>query len=256
MGQAQAITVRGDRVVFRNCNLTGYQDTIYFWSDGKRTYLENCLIVGRTDYIYGGGTAFFQNCEVRSWGGGWITAPATSQSEPFGYVFNQCQLTYALNSPRAGDDGAQVRFGRPWQNYPKIAWLYCDMTDKIHPEGWGDTWNMPYATTSTDLHLYEYMNTGPGADTTGRANWAGLRNLTAAEAANHTVQNVLGGSDNWDPMYVEGNRSEVSVYDLGGRVLIQGNTEREISLEALPRGFYLVSYSIDGISGAQKIIIQ
>lgn len=213
VGQAQAITVRGDRVVFRNCNLTGYQDTIYLWSNGKRSYFEGCLIVGRTDYIYGGGTAFFQNCEIRSWGGGWITAPATAQNEPFGYVFNQCQLTYALNSPRAGDDGDLVRLGRPWQNYPKVAWLYCEMTDQIHPQGWGDTWNMPYAATSTDLHLYEYMNTGPGADMSGRAGWAGLRSLTAAEAANYTVQNVLGGSDGWAPSAVP---PAVPTYDWTG----------------------------------------
>ncbi|WP_159523675.1 pectinesterase family protein [Sunxiuqinia indica] len=199
VGQAQAITVRADRVVFFNCNLTGYQDTIYFWSDGKRCYMENCLVVGRTDYIYGGGIAFFQSCEIRSWGGGWITAPSTNREFDYGFVFHECQLTYAANSPRAGDDGALVRFGRPWHEYPKVAWLYCEMTEKIHPEGWGDTWNMEYAATSTDLHLYEYGNSGAGADMSGRANWAGLRALTAEEASNYTVQNVLGGNDKWDP---------------------------------------------------------
>jgi pectin methylesterase-like acyl-CoA thioesterase len=199
VGQALAITVRSDRVVFRNCDLLGYQDTIYLWSSAKRAYFENCLVLGRTDYIYGSGTAFFESCEIRSWGGGWITAPSTAQTQPYGFVFNQCDLTYAINSPRAGDDGALVRLGRPWHNYPKVAWLYCSMTEKIHPEGWADIWNMPYAPTSPDLHLYEYMNTGPGADTSGRANWVGLRGLSAAEAANYTVQNVLGGTDNWDP---------------------------------------------------------
>lgn len=199
VGQAQAVTVRSDRVIFRNVDLLGYQDTIYFWSLAKRSYFENCLVVGRTDYIYGGGTAFFESCEIRSWGGGWITAPSTDQNQPHGFVFNQCDLTYALNSPRAGDDGSLVRLGRPWQNYPKVAWLFCEMTDKIHPEGWGDKWNMPYSDTSTDLHLYEYMNTGPGADTSGRADWAGIRVLADSEAVNYTVMAVLGGTDNWDP---------------------------------------------------------
>ncbi len=199
VGQAQAITVRADKVVFRNCNLTGYQDTVYLWSDGNRIYFDNCLILGRTDYIYGGGTAFFQSCEIRSWGGGWITAPSTSQDQAYGYVFNECRLTYALDSPRPGDDGALVAFGRPWHNYPKVAWLFCEMTEKIHPQGWPDKWNMDYADTSPDLHLYEYKNTGAGANTSQRANWAGIKELTDEEALNYTVQDVLNGQDGWDP---------------------------------------------------------
>jgi autotransporter-associated beta strand protein len=199
VGQAQAVTIRSDRCVFINVDFYSYQDTMYFWSNGNRSYFEGCLIVGRTDYIYGGGMVFFQECEIRSWGGGWITAPATKKEQPYGFVFHACALTYALNSPRGGDDGELVRFGRPWNDYPRVAWLYCDMTEMIHPQGWGDTWNMSYAATSPDLHLVEYGNTGPGADMSGRANWTGLRALTEEEAAEYTVQKVLAGNDGWDP---------------------------------------------------------
>ncbi|MBP9077067.1 MAG: hypothetical protein KBG02_09420 [Haliscomenobacter sp.] len=199
VGQALALTLRGDRAIFRNCNFSSYQDTIYFWSDAKRAYFENCLVIGRTDYLYGSGTVFFQGCEIRSWGGGWITAPSTGLNQPYGFVFNQCKLTYALNSPRPGDDGALVALGRPWHNYPKVAWLYCDMTEKINPLGWPDKWNMPYADTSANLHLYEYKNTGPGANRSGRAKWTGLRALTDEEAPKYTLQSVVSGSDGWDP---------------------------------------------------------
>ncbi len=199
VGQALALTLRGDRAIFRNCNFNSYQDTIYFWSDAKRAYFENCLVIGRTDYLYGSGTVFFQGCEIRSWGGGWITAPSTGLNQPYGFVFNQCKLTYALNSPRPGDDGALVALGRPWHNYPKVAWLYCDMTEKINPLGWPDKWNMPYADTSANLHLYEYKNTGPGANMNGRAKWKGLRALTGEEAQKYTLHAVLSGADGWDP---------------------------------------------------------
>ncbi len=199
VGQAQAITVRADKVVFRNVDLKGYQDTIYFWSVGNRSYFENCLVVGRTDYIYGGGIAYFEKCEIRSWGGGWITAPSTAQNQAYGFVFDSCDVTYALNSPRAGDDGTSVALGRPWQNYPKVAWLYCDMTEKINPLGWPDKWNMAYSDTSADLHLYEYKNTGLGADMSGRANWVGIRALADSEAVYYSVDSVLGGSDGWNP---------------------------------------------------------
>ncbi len=199
VGQAQALTLRADKAVFINCDITGYQDTLYFWSAGIRCYFRNCLVAGRTDYIYGDGIAVFDSCEIKSWGGGWITAPSTPKSQAYGFVFIKCKVTYADNSPRAGDDGTKFRFGRPWHEYPKVAWLYCDITGMLNPEGWGDTWSMSYASTSSDLHLFEYGNTGPGADMKGRAAWAGLRALTGEEALQYTVQKVLAGSDNWDP---------------------------------------------------------
>lgn len=224
VGQALAITVRADKIVFINVNFTSYQDTLYLWHSGIRIYFENCLVVGRTDYIYGASIAFFQACEIRSWGGGWITAPSTPQDQDYGFVFNECDITYALNSPRAGDDGNLVRFGRPWHEYPKVAWLYCDMTEKIHPEGWGDTWNMNYAASSADLHLYEYANTGPGADMSGRADWEGLRALSAGEAADYTVQMVMAGDDAWDP---SAEASAVTIYEWTGGAASTGWLEKD-----------------------------
>ncbi|MBN2215001.1 MAG: hypothetical protein JW723_12230 [Bacteroidales bacterium] len=199
VGQAQAITVRADRTVFINCNIKGYQDTIYLWDSGKRSYFENCQVIGRTDYIYGAAIAYFQGCEIRSWGGGWITAPSTPLGQGYGYVFNECGLTYATGSPRAGDDGSLIALGRPWHEYPKVTWMNSYFCAEINPLGWPTTWNMDYASTSTDLELYEYNNYGPGADMSGRADWAGIRELDSTQAADYTIQKVLAGSDNWDP---------------------------------------------------------
>ena len=81
VGQAQAVTVRADRCVFIHVDFYGYQDTMYFWSDANRSYFKECLVAGRTDYIYGSGTVYFDACEIRSWGGGWITAPSTSADQ-------------------------------------------------------------------------------------------------------------------------------------------------------------------------------
>ena len=215
VGQAQALTIQSDRNVFINCNLTGYQDTIYFWMpETYRAYFESCIILGRTDYIYGSGIAFFNKCEIRSYGGAWITAPSTGINQDYGFVFYKCNLTYQPNSPRVGDDGAKIKFGRPWHNYPKVSWLYCTMPAEIDPLGWGDKWNMTYSDTSTDLHLYEWMNTGAGADMSGRANWAGLRAMTdQAEANLYEAKIVLAGSDNWDPTAIP---PTVTVYNWDG----------------------------------------
>ncbi|MCD7899536.1 MAG: pectinesterase family protein [Bacteroides sp.] len=203
VGQALAVTLRGDRIVFRDCRLIGYQDTVFMWSDGMRNYFKNCLVVGRTDYIYGGGIGYFQSCEIRSYGGGWITAPSTPEDQPYGFVFNNCNFTYSLNSPRPGDDGKPVAIGRPWHKYPKVTILNSEMGEEIHPEGWPTTWNMEYADSSGKLHLYEYNNTGKGADMSKRAKWVGIRALNKKEVKNYTIKRVLGGADGWIPEKVK-----------------------------------------------------
>lgn len=215
VGQAQAITLQADRNVFVNCDILAYQDTIYFWmAETSRAYFKSCVILGRTDYIYGRGVGFFNECEIRSYGGAWITAPSTEATQAYGFVFYKCNLTYQPNSPRNGDDGVKIKFGRPWHQYPKVAWLYCTMPAEIDPLGWGDKWNMTYADTDTRLHLYEWMNTGAGADMSGRANWAGLRAMTGQTEANlYEPKIVLKGSDNWDPTAIA---PTVTVYNWDG----------------------------------------
>lgn len=199
VGQALAIYVTSDKNVFINCNFLGYQDTILLGKDGTRSYFKNCLVLGRTDYIYGGGIGYFDSCEIRSFGGGWITAPSTPKEQAYGFVFYKCKLTYSANSPRNKDDGQSISLGRPWHNYPKVAWINCYMGKEIDPLGWPTIWNMEYAATSKDLHLYEYKNSGAGSDISRRANWAAIRELTSKEKNLYTIKNVLKGHDNWQP---------------------------------------------------------
>ncbi len=196
VGQALALTLRGDRISILNCTVLGYQDTIYMANDGQRNYFKNCLVLGRTDYIYGSGIAFFSSCEIRSFGGGWITAPSTPENQAYGFVFNDCKFTYVNKSPREGDDGKMVAIGRPWHAFPKVAILNSELCEQINPLGWPTTWRMSYADSSDKLHLYEYNNKGKGANMSQRAKWVGLRALTAAEANDYTIEKVLNG---WKP---------------------------------------------------------
>lgn len=199
VGQALAIYVTSDKNVFVNCNFLGYQDTVFLAKDNTRSYFKNCLILGRTDYIYGGGIGYFDSCEIRSFGGGWITAPSTPKDQDYGFVFFKCKLTFSENSPRNEDDNQLISLGRPWHNFPKVVWIKCDMGEKINPVGWPTIWHMEYATTSEDLHLFEYKNTGVGSDISQRAKWVGIRKLTSEEVNRYTVKNVLKGQDNWQP---------------------------------------------------------
>jgi pectinesterase len=183
-GQALAIRVDGDRVAFRQCRFLGWQDTIL--DNRGRHYYADCYIAGVTDFIFGGGTSFFEECHIHCLSRGYITAASTPAEEPFGFVFLNCTIT--------GADGVQSYLGRPWRDYAATAFLHTQMSGIIRPEGW-DNWKLP-AREKTARYA-EFSNAGPGAETAGRVSWS--RQITPDEAASYTVENVLGGPDHWKP---------------------------------------------------------
>ncbi|CAH9090758.1 unnamed protein product, partial [Cuscuta epithymum] len=61
-GQAVALRVSGDRAVFYDCSIEGYQDTLYVF-EGRQFY-KNCDIYGTVDFIFGNAKAIFQDCNI------------------------------------------------------------------------------------------------------------------------------------------------------------------------------------------------
>lgn len=192
VGQAVAVKITGDRVVFRNCRFIGWQDTLY--PSGGRVYFERCHIEGRVDFIFGKSTAVFDRCTIHSKNGGYITAANTPPEQPFGFVFLDCVLT---------GEGAPAYLGRPWQwdrgSKAAVAFLRCEMGSHVKPEGWNrwDRPENPNLRPAENTRYYEYRCTGPGSARAGRVEWS--RTLTDEEASAYTVQNVLAGSDGWNP---------------------------------------------------------
>jgi len=189
VGQAVALHAEGDRLVFRNCRFIGNQDTIYTGGRTSRQYYENCYIEGTTDYIFGPSICYFVNCELRSKGNSYLTAASTSGDIPYGYVFYKCRLT-GDNTP-----DQKVYLGRPWRPCAATAFIECEMGAHIRPEGWHN-WGNPENEKTT--RYAEYKNYGPGASTTARVGWS--RQLTPAEAALYTLENIFKLTDNWNPV--------------------------------------------------------
>ena len=190
VGQAVAVFVEGDRITFRDCRFLGFQDTLYTHGDGaqSRQYYDNCYIEGTVDFIFGWSTAYFKECTIHAKrSGGYLTAASTAQGTKYGYVFDRCKLT--------ADPGVEKVFlGRPWRDYAQTIFIKCDMGAHINPLGWHN-WSKPHAEQTA--FYAEYGNTGPGANASERVKWA--HKLTAEQAAEYTVQHVLGGSDGWNP---------------------------------------------------------
>jgi pectin methylesterase-like acyl-CoA thioesterase len=192
-GQALAAEVAGDRIAFNNCRFLGWQDTLFADSSG-RNYFHNCYIEGHVDFIFGKSTAVFDSCEIRSKDKGYLTAASTDPHAPFGYVFLHCKLTADEKVKPAS-----VYLGRPWRPYAATAFIDCQMGPQIRPEGWFN-WKNP--DNEKTARYAEFGNTGPGADPSKRVPWA--RSLTADEASQYTVTNILCGPDGWIPPFFPG----------------------------------------------------
>ncbi|MEN3323185.1 pectinesterase family protein [Mariniflexile soesokkakense] len=186
IGQAVAVRVDGDRIIFENCRFLGNQDTLYLHGDKSRQYYKDCYIEGTVDFIFGWSTAYFENCEIFCKNNGYVTAASTNQNTTYGLVFKNCKITgSALENT--------FYLGRPWRDYAKTVWIDCYMDKQIKPEGWHN-WGKTNAQQTT--FYAEYNSSGPGASNK-RVDWA--KKLSKKESETFTLENVLKGYDNWIP---------------------------------------------------------
>ena len=185
VGQAVAVRIDGDKVMFTNCRFLGNQDTLYPHGRDSRQYYRNCYIEGTTDFIFGWSTAVFEDCEIFCKpGGSYITAASTEESTPYGFVFINSRITG--NAP---DDSYYL--GRPWRPYAETVFINCYLGDHIKPEGWHN-WGKPEAEETT--FYAEYGSKGPGANPEARVKWAHL--LDESQLESYTLEKIFNG---WIP---------------------------------------------------------
>lgn len=176
-GMAEALYTAGDRQTFKNCRILGYQDT-YRSKKGTRGYFKNCLIEGAVDFIYAGGTLFFDDCQINCVsGGGYITAPedayvsipavstACGKIIRIGFFFRNCNIT-------ANPDVAVNTFtlGRPWNTNAGCFYLNCTLGNHIKSMGW--TTMSGNETTACFAEYNSKDVNGNLIDVTGRVNWS------------------------------------------------------------------------------------
>ncbi|MGE4454026.1 MAG: pectinesterase family protein [Sphaerochaeta sp.] len=166
----QAVALRttedADSTVFKDCAFFGYQDTLLL--DSGVHLLTSCQIEGTIDFIFGAGTALFQDCVILSNGKGYVAAPSTPE-DLLGFCFYQCKF---LRRPEVPDHS--VYLGRPW--HPKadpcissFCLLYrCYQDEHIHQDGWTAMHAFPpeggeVFFTPAQSRFYESCCNGPGA---------------------------------------------------------------------------------------------
>ena len=191
--QAVALHVDADRAGFENCRFEGDQDTVYLAGEGARQYFRDCYVEGTTDFVFGGATAVFEDCEIHSKADSYVTAASTPERVPFGFVFRDCRLT-------AESGVSAVYLGRPWRDHAHVAFLRCHLGEHIVPEGWHN-WSRPEVEDT--VTFAEFENRGPGAaDADERVSWA--TELIPSEAERYATETVLlddGTPGSGEPWY-------------------------------------------------------
>lgn len=189
-GQAMAVRQRGKRAVYKNVTMQGIQDTYYLNKGDASAYFETSTVAGETDYIYGDGAMWFEQCTLYNTGAGYITAPNTLAGYP-GIVFNKCTV-----------DGAQGFYlGRPWNESPSCTYLNTTFKQQPKEEGWAKM------TDNCVLRFHEYGSMDSNGNllnlskrsiaSCNAASGSDNPVITAEQAAEYTIAKVLG--TDWEP---------------------------------------------------------
>ncbi len=158
-GQEVALTVYGDHFRMEDCILSSTQDTLFLGplpKDLTERYVDllplelrllrplsqsfcRCLIEGTVDFIFGCGSAVFEDCEIRSVtdarGIGYVTAPAHPADQKNGFLFKNCRFTR-----ETGVKDGSIFLGRPWRDYGLAVFDGCSYEAHICAEGF-DPWS-------------------------------------------------------------------------------------------------------------------
>ena len=144
VGQAVALNAGGDRSVFRKCRLIARQDTLMMipcFIEAQenpdmyiRQYFEDCYIEGDVDFIFGGATAVFRNCDIfckhRPIGYNcYVTAACTPENIDYGFVFFNCRIDGEAEKGTA-------YLGRPWLPSARTVFIDTEATDVLSPDVW------------------------------------------------------------------------------------------------------------------------
>lgn len=194
--QAVALRVQSDRSIFYNCQMDGYQDTLY--AHAHRQFYRDCSISGTIDFVFGNSAAIFQNCKLV------VRKPMENQQcivtaqgrlerrEPTALVFQNCHfMGDPAYLPLKSINKAYL--GRPWKLYSRTIIIGSQIDDIIQPEGWLP-WMGDFGLNT--LFYAEVQNKGAGSELSARVKWRGIKTITPLHAADFTPRRFIDG-DAW-----------------------------------------------------------
>ncbi|EYU37278.1 hypothetical protein ABFS82_02G095700 [Erythranthe guttata] len=196
--QAVALRVSADMVIFYNCQMDGYQDTLY--AHTYRQFYRDCVISGTIDFIFGDSAAVFQGCSLV------VRKPLDNQDcivtaqgrkdlrQPTGLVLQNCSFVpdpayYPVRNTN------KAYLGRPWKEFSRTIIMESYISDSFQAAGWLP-WFEDFALDT--LFYAEFNNRGPSSNKTDRVKWHGIKELPAKRVKRFTADEFLDG-ERWIP---------------------------------------------------------
>ena len=176
VGQALALYLDGDNTVLEDCILRGHQDTLFLaplpekeiikggflgpkqFTERKRRvfHFKNCRIEGGVDFIFGGATAYFENCDFVSVEEGYVFAPSTPRDVEVGFVARNCRFLAV-----EGIKNGSCYIARPWRDHGAVEIIDCYLGAHINSAGFDD-WGKAHAHKT--VRFVERGSYGEGAN--------------------------------------------------------------------------------------------
>ncbi|KAF9032134.1 carbohydrate esterase family 8 protein [Hymenopellis radicata] len=192
ISQALVTDISYANASFYGCAFASYQDTWYTGRNGS-TYVVDSVIYGQTDYLFGFGTAWFQDVILanRACGGGIVAWKGTNQTDApgnrYGAYISDARIIRSPDANSTTDITKSCYLGRPWNDLATTVFLNTFMEDVIQPVGWTMFSGRPTIFNTT--YYAEYNSTGPGGDTSARLDIEHI--LSEEEAQGFTVDSVF-----------------------------------------------------------------
>lgn len=195
--QAVALRSGSDLSAFYKCSFVGYQDTLYAHS--LRQFYRECDVYGTIDFIFGNAAVVLQNCNL------YARKPNDNQKNIYtaqgredpnqntGISILNCKVTAASDLIPV-ISSFKTYLGRPWKEYSRTVFMTSYLGDLIDPAGWLE-WNATFALKT--LYYGEYLNRGPGSNTTARVKWPGFRVINSSTVASQFTVGAFIQGDEW-----------------------------------------------------------
>ncbi|KAI6700321.1 hypothetical protein NL676_014645 [Syzygium grande] len=194
--RAVAFRSQSDLSVMYRCAFDAFHNTLYAYAN--RQFYSDCDITGTVDFIFGNAAVVLQNCTIlprEPLSFLYDTLTAQGKSDPnqnTGISIHKCRIT-----PN-GNLTAETYLGRLWKAYSTTVFMESSIGPFLSPKGWTE-WIADVQPPNT-IFYGEYMNTGPGSNTSGRVTWPGCHPaLTVDQARKFTVGSFIQGNA-WLPV--------------------------------------------------------
>jgi hypothetical protein len=202
-----------DKAVLNNCRIVGRQDS-YYGAEGARIVNYKGVIMGGTDYIFGGMTLVCYKTELAmntsdvNTDQAYLTA--AQQNTARGYLMYEC----TVNSAKPGTETASSYlskpglFGRPWQATTSEVVFYKTTIDTTnYPAFEGKSmidsvaWSTSLGGASDKCYEFGTIEKSGVNNAAFRASWSKVLTVPMlTDNTDITCFNFTKGSDDWDPI--------------------------------------------------------